>query len=46
MPNDQKYLELLLKPLQDCAAYKPKFGTDDAGGVSIEQFKNIVTVQR
>jgi hypothetical protein len=37
--TEQRYLNLLLDPLDACANYKPKFGTDEAGGISLEQFK-------
>lgn len=33
------YLNLLLDPLDACANYKPKFGTDNEEGVSLDQFK-------
>lgn len=34
-----RYLDILLDPLKACAKYKPKFGTDDDEGVSLDQFK-------
>src|SRR5437762_1771607 len=36
---EQGYLNLLLDPLDACAQYKPKFGTEDIAGVTLEQFK-------
>ncbi len=36
---EQRYLNLLLDPLDGCAGYKPKFGTDEEEGVSLSQFK-------
>jgi hypothetical protein len=36
---EQRYLNLLLDPLDACAHYKPKFGTEDSAGVTLEQFK-------
>lgn len=38
---DQRYLNLLLDPLYACANYKPKFGTDEEEGVSLDQFKSM-----
>lgn len=38
---EQRYLNLLLDPLDACAQYKPKFGTDDSAGVTLEQFKTL-----
>src|SRR5947207_4063675 len=37
--KEQEYLNLLLDPLDGCANYKPKFGTDEEEGVSLSQFK-------
>jgi hypothetical protein len=31
MPNDAKYLALILEPLRVCAHYKPKFGQGAKG---------------
>lgn len=39
--HEQRYLNLLLDPLDECAKYKPKFGTDNAEGVSLDQFKDM-----
>lgn len=39
--QEQRYLNLLLDPLDACATYKPKFGTNEEEGVSLEQFKMI-----
>lgn len=33
--DDERYLELLLNPLDICARYTPKFGTNEKG-VSLE----------
>ncbi len=38
--DDERYLELLLNPLDICARYTPKFGTNEKG-VSLEQFKML-----
>lgn len=38
---ERRYLNLLLGPLDSCANYKPKFGTDEADGVSLDQFKKL-----
>lgn len=38
---DQRYLALLLDPLDSCASYKPKFGTDEADGISLDQFQTM-----
>jgi hypothetical protein len=35
------YMDLLLDPLRACAQYKPKFGTDDGDGISLEQFQDL-----
>jgi hypothetical protein len=37
--SEQRYLNLLLDPLDACARYQPKFGTEDSTGVTLEQFK-------
>jgi hypothetical protein len=37
--TEQRYLNLLLDPLDVCANYKPKLGTDEQEGVSLERFK-------
>jgi hypothetical protein len=39
--TEQRYLDLLLNPLDESANYKPKFGTDEEGGVSLEQFERM-----
>lgn len=39
--TEQRYLDLLLGPLDECASYKPKFGTDEEEGVSLAQFKQM-----
>jgi hypothetical protein len=39
--TELRYLNLLLDPLDACAKYKPKFGTDEQGGISLEQFKSL-----
>jgi len=39
--SEQRYLNLLLDPLDACAHYKPKLGTEDKKGVSLEQFKRV-----
>jgi hypothetical protein len=37
--SELHYLNLLLGPLDVCANYKPKFGTDEEEGVSLDQFR-------
>ena len=37
--NEERYLNLLLDPLDKCADYKPKFGSDKKKSVSLEQFR-------
>jgi len=37
--SERRYLNLLLDPLNACSRYKPKFGTNDSAGVTLEQFK-------
>ena len=37
--RDERYLELLLAPLDKCADYKPRFGSDKSKSVSLGQFK-------
>lgn len=39
LPEDEKYLTLLLTPLKACAAYKPKFGRAGKTGMSVEEFQ-------
>lgn len=39
--REQYYLTLLLGPLDTCAHYKPKFGTDEEDGISLDQFKTM-----
>lgn len=39
--HNRRYLDLLLGPLDACATYKPKFGTGEDEGVSLEQFKEM-----
>lgn len=42
MPNDAKYLELVLEPIRVCAHYKPKFGQGaKGGGLTLEQFQSL-----
>ena len=38
---EQRYLNLLLDPLDECARYRPKFGTDSDEGVSLDQFTDM-----
>jgi len=40
-PHEDRYLDLLLDPLTECANYKPKFGTDESDGVSLAQFTDM-----
>ena len=37
--SDEKYLELIIKKIEICKAYRPKFGKKDA--VSLEEFKAL-----
>lgn len=37
IPEDERYLILLTKPLEVCAKYRPKFGQGGTG-VSVEEF--------
>ncbi len=42
MPNDAKYLELVLEPIRVCAHYKPKFGQGTkGGGLTLAQFQTL-----
>jgi hypothetical protein len=42
MPNDAKYLELILNPIRVCAQYKPKFGQGAKGdGLTLAQFQQL-----
>jgi hypothetical protein len=38
---EERYLNLLLEPLDLCANYKPKFGTSEDEGISLEQFRTM-----
>jgi hypothetical protein len=39
--HDEAYLKLLLKPLRQCANYKPMFGHGRKGGVTIDEFQRM-----
>jgi len=39
--RNARYVDLLMRPLDQCASYKPKFGTDEEEGVSLEQFQDL-----
>lgn len=39
--NDAKYLEIFLKPLKECANYRPKLGGNDEEGVTATDFERI-----
>jgi hypothetical protein len=41
LPEDEKYLALLMTPLKACAQYKPKFGRGGKTGMSYEQFQEV-----
>ena len=42
MPNDAKYLALVLEPIRVCAQYKPKFGQGAKGaGLTLAQFQQL-----
>jgi len=36
--EEERYLNLLLDPLDSCAQYRPKFGTGEEEGVTLERF--------
>ncbi len=38
---ESRYLELLLAPLDKCAEYKPKFGSDRSNSVSLDGFRRL-----
>lgn len=39
--NDEKYLNIILDPIQVCAKYKPKFGQGRGAGLTLEQFQSL-----
>ncbi len=39
--HERRYLNLLLAPLDKCADYKPKFGSDRSRSVSLDAFKRL-----
>ncbi len=39
--QESRYLELLLSPLDKCADYRPKFGSESSSGVSLDGFKRL-----
>ena len=39
--HEERYLNLLLDPLEECAKYKPKFGTNEEDGISLERFTQM-----
>ena len=39
--TDQKYINILMQPLESCLAYTPKFGAAEGEGVSLEGFKTL-----
>lgn len=41
LSTEQRYLNHLLDPLETCADYKPKFGTEEKKGVNLEQFRRM-----
>ena len=42
MPNDKRYLDLVLEPIRVCAHYKPKFGQGvKGGGLTLAQFQKL-----
>lgn len=41
LPEDERYLLLLLTPLRACAQYKPKFGQGGKAGMTLEQFQQM-----
>lgn len=38
---DQRYLQILLRRIQTCRHYRPKFGQGHATGLSLEQFQQL-----
>ena len=40
-PEDQRYREIILKPIDVCAQYKPKFGQGRGEGLSLETFQRL-----
>lgn len=38
---EARYLRLLLDPLDECASYKPRFGSDEKQGLSLAQFTEM-----
>ena len=41
MSITEKYREILIAPIRECANYTPKFGHSNQGGFSLEQFKEL-----
>jgi hypothetical protein len=41
LPEDERYLTLLLTPLRACANYRPKFGRKGKLGLSREEFQRL-----
>ena len=39
--EDQRYREIVLKPIEVCARYKPKFGQGGSDGLSLETFQSL-----
>ena len=40
-PEDKRYREIVLKPINVCAQYKPKFGQGRGEGLSLETFQSL-----
>ncbi len=41
MTDEQKYKELLISPVRECANYSPKFGHTKSGGFSLTEFQSL-----
>jgi hypothetical protein len=41
LPDDARYLDLLLAPIRECAKYRPAFGRESGEGVTLDQFRTL-----
>jgi len=39
--DDERYVEILLNPLKECKKYKPAFGSNESGGVTLTSFRTL-----
>lgn len=39
--SDNKYFEIFMQPIRLCARYRPKFGTGEGAGLTLEQFQTL-----